>query len=394
MHISEYLNVVELDEAVKNKAIRAAHHDTLPLTLYTYTEHAMYQGQWNDAERKCRGLVVEDTGQIVAFCMKKFFNHGEHANGKSYAPPLPQGMDFEIFAKMDGSMGTAFFYEDQWHVASKGSFHSEQATWATERLRRIVAQAQYDENLSSSGYGSFPLSQHKTYTCEIIYPTNRIVVDYGELEDLVLLTVFDNATGAEELTEEHRLEWGWVGSVVPRYNPWGISVDELQILADENILLDEDNGDRTVTGSDNEGYVVRYADGTRCKIKLSDYLRLHKIVTNCTERSIWEALVAGTDVEQYLGDVPDEFHDWVVLVVARLKEEHQRLILEAREDFRYILEEIKPQDKKAFALEAVKQPSPSALFLLWDGNDSKLSDWAWKQIKPASTKPFRGASDV
>jgi hypothetical protein len=83
-----------------------------------------------------------------------------------------------------------------------------------------------------------------------------------------------------------------------------------------------------------------------------------------------------------------------MVVTQKLKDEHERLILEAHEDFRYIVERTGTEDKKAFALEAVKQPSPSALFLLWDGNDAKMSEWAWKQIKPASVKPFQVGDDA
>lgn len=390
MHISNLLNVDKLASEVQNGYIRVAKHESLPLKLYTYTDKTSYESRWNTETEVCRGLVVEDNGQVVAHCLRKFWNSSEHANGKSYAPPLPERLDFEIFAKMDGSMGTTFFYEDNWHVASKGSFHSEQAKWATDFLRNKLSGAEMAEGTMTEAASFDPLNKQKTYVCEIIYPTNRIVVDYGTLEDLVLLTVFDNRTGEEEFTEERKLEWGWVGSIVPYYEAFGISVAELQLLSDENVLLDEDNGDRTVAGTDHEGYVVRFSDGTRCKVKLSDYLRLHKIITNCTERSIWEALVeGGSKFESLLGSVPDEFYSWVVAVTQKLKNEHERLILEALEDFRYIVERTGTEDKKAFALEAVKQPSPSALFLLWDGNDTKMSEWAWKQIKPAATKPFR-----
>lgn len=393
MHVSNYLNTAELDKCIEDGLVRVAKHDTLPLKLYTYTEKAQYEGSWPDAARKCRGLVVEDNGQLIGWCMEKFFNHSEHANGKSYAPPLPERLDFEIFAKMDGSMGTAFFYEDNWHVASKGSFHSEQAKWATDSLRNKLSGAEMAEGTMTEAASFDPLNKQKTYVCEIIYPTNRIVVDYGTLEDLVLLTVFDNRTGEEELTEERKLEWGWVGSIVPYYEAFGISVAELQLLSDENVLLDEDNGDRTVAGTDHEGYVVRFSDGTRCKVKLSDYLRLHKIITNCTERSIWEALVeGGSKFDSLMGDVPDEFYSWVLEVKKRLDNEHRNLLLDVEREFEVIqgiLEADRSTSRKDFAIQAGLRSFPSALFLMLDNDQPKLNEWAWKQVKPDATKAFQ-----
>jgi RNA ligase len=411
MRLSEYLDVYELAHMIEAGRIREAKHESLPLTLYTYTERAQFAEEWTDSERKCRGLVVEDTGEIVAWSMKKFFNYSEHANGKSYAAPLP-AEEFEVFSKMDGSMGTVFFYDDSWHVASKGSFHSEQAQWATSYVRQKV------------DFGDFlvprcdALDKFTTYVCEIIYPTNRIVVDYGSLEDLVLLTAYaveDGAEWAGDGLERRKLEWGWVGSVVPWHDPCGISVGDLQTLADENILIgDEDqwtNNDREVSGTDSEGYVVRFKkSGIRCKIKLNDYLRLHKVLTNCTERSIWEVLSTGGSLDGFLENVPDEFREWVNETAQRLKEDYEFLLDDSYLEFVDVLYTSVPNfdlgqlgadlrssiDRKKFAAEAMREGKlyPSACFLHLDGKSSKLSEWAWKKIRPSAAKPFTGDADV
>ncbi len=50
------------------------------------------------------------------------------------------------------------------------------------------------------------LSPDKTYLFEIIYPENRIVVNYGDVEELVLLAIIDNAT-ALDLPEDLGFRW-------------------------------------------------------------------------------------------------------------------------------------------------------------------------------------------
>lgn len=399
MQLNRYVDGNDLMKSVHQEFIRVARHNELPLCLYTYTQKAVFDGTWSDATRKSRGMVVEDTGEIVGRCMPKFFNYSEHVNGKEYAGQLPVAQDFKIFAKMDGSMGTAFFYDDDWHVASKGSFHSEQAEWATKFLRKKLADGENEYMSKLNGFAmhatSFdPLDRQKTYVCEIIYPTNRIVVDYGALEDLVLLTVFDNETGEECMNEERKLEWGWVGSVVPEFDPHGIDVAELQLLADENVLVAEDE-DRTVGGTAAEGYVVRFEGGQRCKIKLSDYLRLHKILTQCNERTIWEAVSQGTSLHDFVENVPDEFHDWVLSVHKRLIADHASLLSEWEEEFYAVkFRAGEGCSRKEFALEALGSPHGAALFLHYDENDEKLNELAWKKLRPAAEKPFRKDADV
>ncbi len=43
------------------------------------------------------------------------------------------------------------------------------------------------------------IEKDKTYLFEIIYPENRIVIDYGDSDDLILLSIINNETGFDEL---------------------------------------------------------------------------------------------------------------------------------------------------------------------------------------------------
>lgn len=391
MRLHEYLDGASLLKGVTDGTIRAATHDTLPLTLYTYTEKAQFAGQWSDAERKCRGLVVEDTGLIIAMCMPKFFNYSEHANGKSYAAPLPDE-EFEIFEKMDGSLGTVFFYEDRWHVASKGSFHSDQAQWATRYLQKRLYPADYLGIESPTDFD--PLNSSKTYICEIVYPSNRIVVDYGNLEDLVFLTAYDTSTGVEDTSWDRKLEWGWVGSVVASYDPYSLSVAELQELADENVMLGdlEYLEDREVAGHEHEGYVIRFSSGIRCKVKLTDYIRLHKVLTGCSERAIWEKLRDGEDLNEWLANVPDELYDWVREVeerILRTVTEYVRQAFKEYEELQSRSEALGVHTKKDYFFYIESSEWKEELLLIQDLKLSKLHKKAWQLARPEHVTPFK-----
>ena len=77
-----------------------------------------------------------------------------------------------ITAKLDGSLGIAYTHpEGEVRLATRGSMTSHQATEATriwqEKYRRVAIPE-----------GTTPLF-------EIIYPDNRVVLNYGDMRDLV-----------------------------------------------------------------------------------------------------------------------------------------------------------------------------------------------------------------
>lgn len=355
-------------------AIEAGHvtrkiHPDLPLSILTYTREVQYGHYWTPVTMRCRGLIADDkTGEIVALPFPKIFvtaMHGAH----DFAPPLP-AEPFEIFEKADGSLIIAFHYDGNWHAASKGSFISDQAQWA---------QAVLD------GADLTGLDPGLTYLAEAIYPANRIVVDYGQREELMLLAAYRPADGTEAPLSEVAPHWKTVGPIV---RSWGVrdGLAELEKLAAESTTLDGS----TVGGTDEEGYVIRYASGARAKIKLSAYLTLHKLFTGTNERTIWEVLASGQEPSVLFDQVPDEFADWARGIAADLRARHDLLAGEAFAAHKAILATLPADpDRKTFALAAVKSEYRSALFLVHDGRDKAVSDWAWKQIKPHGDKPFK-----
>ena len=127
-------------------------HPTLPLTIWNYSEKVQYESLWDDVTSQCRGLVTDDKGDIVATPFKKFFNIEE---GK-HTPTS----EFDVYSKMDGSLGILFNYDGEWVMATRGSFTSDQAIKGMEMLSK------YDYSRLNKGY---------TYLFEIIYDDTRIV---------------------------------------------------------------------------------------------------------------------------------------------------------------------------------------------------------------------------
>ncbi|MEV7373181.1 RNA ligase [Streptomyces sp. NPDC090301] len=381
----------ELTAALTAGHITRKRHPELPLSIYTYTRACQYAQHWNEATTRCRGLVADDAdGRIVALPLPKFFNVSEHAAGRPYAPPLPDE-PFEVYDKVDGSLGVVFHYDGRWHVASKGSFTSVQATWAQRRL----------DAADTAG-----LTPGVTYLAEILHPGNRIVVNYGDRRDLVLLAAFDR-DGTEVPLAEAATGWQRVGSVVRTWPAMDLA--ELVALTESNTLPD---GHRA-TGTDAEGFVLRFASGRRAKAKLAEYVRLHKVLTGVTERDIWRghgiqrfaALPAGElakglgcsvaeveadggkPLDALLEQVPDEFDAWVREVIGGLEAaaaERERAVDEAYAGLAHLA-----GDRGAFARAAAGVPDRglrAALFLRLDGRPTDLL--LWRQLRPEATDPF------
>ena len=66
--------------------------------------------------------------------------------------------------------------------------------------------------------------------------------------------------------------------------------------------------DKAIEG---EGFVLRWPDGTRAKVKLDDYVRLHRLMFGTSTKTVWAALRAGETPEALTGDIPVELRAWI-----------------------------------------------------------------------------------
>jgi len=356
----------KLNKYYKDELVQKQVHPVLPLTIWNYTPKVQYgEGNaqykfWDDVTKQCRGLVTDNEGNVVARPFKKFFNIEENQH-----TPTEQ---FDVYEKMDGSLGILFNYKGEWVLATRGSFTSDQSVKGTELLQK------YDYQRLNPDY---------TYLFEIIYPENRIVCTY-DFEDLVLLGMIHTESG-----DEVNIHLG---------NDEDVRFKNLLNNLGFNIVRKYDGiSDYTYLKhaiSDNrEGFVVRFSNGDRMKIKGEEYLRLHKIMTNLSTTGVWEVLSTGGKMEDYLKDVPDEFYKKVKMYVQDLNYNFYRYSEYAgkvHDYFRYGKygdREVEPT-KKEFAehLEFCKvHPKVKSIcFAMWDRKP--YDHIIWNLVKPKFEK--------
>ena len=341
------MNKDKLDKLVGEGWLISQVHPTLDLTIYNYSQKTQYERMWNEETLSCRGLVLDSLGNVVARPFKKFFNLSE-VEGE--IPDLP----FEVFEKMDGSLGIFFWYNGNPIFASRGSFTSDQSKVGWEILKGMDY-----ENLKIG----------VTYLFEIIYPENRIVVDYGDTEKLVLLGAVETSTGEE-------IPYSGIGENLERFElvrKWA-NKKSISELAKENDLI-------------REGYVLRFSNGYRVKVKFEEYCRLHKIITNVSNIDIWEKLKDGLPLNEILDKVPDEFYGWVKNTENRLREEFQDTLGDSEKILYSIRKKLGDSERKVYAEEIKKNINPGILFNLLDGRNP--DQVIWKLVRPKWAKPFR-----
>lgn len=330
----------KVDELIASKHISVRKHPSADLFIYNYTQRTQWDNLWTPETKACRGLITDGARRIVARPFEKFFNVEQHET----LPAEP----FDVYEKLDGSLGVLYHVGGKPQIATRGAFESPQAREANRILAEKFPHLEFNPTL--------------TYLFEVIYPDNRIVVNYGDRRELVLLAIIETATGCElPLPTED------VGLPVVRRHD-GADLESLRALNLEN----------------QEGFVIRFKSGLRVKLKFADYKRLHKLLTGINERHIWEHLRAGT-FDAMLDRTPDEFMGWARGVEADLRAKYAAIVNRCEADFRDL------GDRRQTAAYFKTCQHPSVLFSMLD--QKPYADTVWRMVEPAVTRTFKVAEE-
>ncbi len=289
-YLDDILNVGRLGREIADGYVRVGNHPRLPLNILCYESKAMIDQHWTHEVRLSRGLIYNPTNlKVVARPFEKFFNYGE-----SHAPKIHGNTFVRLYDKIDGSLGIVYPTQDgNYAVATKGSFVSDQAVKGTQIWQRDFE-------------GRFRPPKNLTILVEIVYPENRIVLDYGDQEKLILLGAVDIETGVSYSPED--IIW-WRGEKAEQVGSgkWGFITS---------------NPDLAVFHRPNREGVVAWSPNldVRVKLKQPDYIEKHKAVFGLNEMTVWEAWEAERYVS-FINGLPEEVQDWARAVGERLATE-------------------------------------------------------------------------
>jgi len=366
MHI---IDLKKLDILVEQRLLSKKKHPLYNLWIYNYTPKQVYEGNWTFETLMCRGLIVDDTGLIIGRPFSKFFNLEEIKN------PLPIE-NFEVTEKMDGSLIIVTMYGKELIISSRGSFDSDHA----KKAKQLV--------LKNYPKGSF--KQGFTYLFELISPEFRVVIDYGKLEALYLITIIETATG-KEIQYDKILQNKIYNPIVQRF-PQKKDIWKLSELNLKN----------------KEGFVIRFTgpSNLRVKVKFEEYKRLHKLITRTSIKDIWLMLRYKQNLDEVLDRIPDEFYNWVKEKIEILQTKFSDLKTNVLKDYEECVNKLKldgidikswdiitrneqsseiKRIRKEIALLFKTKKNPSILFSILDNRD--IDDSIWKSIEPKHFLP-------
>lgn len=303
------------------------------LTLYNYTQRAQFDKVWTPETLMCRGLVCRGD-KIVARPFKKFFNLEEHKE------PLPAEVP-ELATKHDGSLLIVFHDGERWRAVTRGSFSNPQIDAATKWLEANCHK----------------LTPRITYLFELVAPWNRIVVHY-EQERMVLIGAIVTETGFDYSYSELGIAAGYADLEIVEY-----VVSPLRAI------------DLKQPFNNREGYVARFSNGLRVKMKFDDYKRVHAILSSASTDFVVDALASGK--KERIAGAPDEFMAWLREEETRVFGVYQNMLQEANDWAVKTNGMATQKDKALVILQAPEHIRPIAFNII---NKKDFVGAAWKQV--------------
>ena len=242
-----------LQKYVKETFVCYEKHPFADLHIYGYYGASENVHVWDGISKYCRGIILDGDGNVVEMPFMKFWTFRQYLSdnllllNEEQIIRVPSGK-FRITEKVDGTMVTLYWVEDCPYLATQRSFPNIKAIEATKILYEKYSHLFH------------VFDRNKTYVFEAIYPETKVLIDYGNTRDLVLIGVIDKASGKPERVPEnigfrtckdYTEEYGYIRDL-----------DELAALDLKN----------------QEGFVLYYENGSMVKLKFPWYSQAHSIL--------------------------------------------------------------------------------------------------------------------
>lgn len=340
-------NVSELLYEIEQGNIGIQKHPTEDLYLLYYTDKCSFGHHWTDLTMMCRGLITDLDWNIIQRPFKKFFNY-EELQDKSV---IPDSDNFVAYEKIDGSLGILYWIGDKPYITTKGSWTSEQGKHATELIQKNWYYRYWLENVDRS----------KTYLFEIVYPEDKHIVDYGDLDTLFLIGIIDTETGKD----------------IPLLSTTGFD----RVKEYKTGLNDWKKLRQHFSGVNREGFVVLWPDsGFRLKLKYESYLKAFYLRYKLTPKYILSVLMNGEVDTLQLDDLPQDSREPVEAQVQKFNSEFDRILYETRSFLKNYDQSTQTSKEVASDFSGFKY-SPVA-WAIWNKRSPDiLREITWKCVK-------------
>lgn len=268
--VIDYLKQNGLEALMSTYHISAKRHGTYPnLVLLKYDQIDSPMGE--KIVQECRGLILDETNNWIPVCFpySKFFNVEE-----GHAAQIDWN-SAKVLEKLDGSIISLYFYNGKWHVSTSGTPDAN-APVNKENLLFVDLFWSVWKELEYS----MPINSNVCYMFELMTKENRIVVPHAK-NRLVLHGARDMQTLKELKPQFIAANHGWE------------CVKAFPLRTLEDVLV----ASKLLNPMECEGYVVCDTNFNRVKIKSPQYVALHHIKSNLSNRRMLEIILANEGAE-------------------------------------------------------------------------------------------------
>jgi hypothetical protein len=313
-------------------------------------------------------LLSPGTTTILAFPMRRFFNHGQGSAAEiDWSDPK-----LAVLEKLDGTLCIVYYdpFTDKWCVATRSvpeadlTMDNGMFTFRTLFEKALTETTGYEFDV----FTRF-LDKAYTYCFELTTPYNRIVVEYKK-NGITLLAVRGLVT-LQELDFKHP-----VVDLLPTSLP--LVQGHTYTTVDELVTWVS-----SLNPMEHEGVVVRDSKFNRIKVKNAAYVAYNKVrdALATSPRNIVELILSEKD-DDVVSFLPEE----IVKNLQMIKSGIQLAIREHDEAYQIAKAEadkIVPGDKKTFAILVTKDKGlwTAPFFQMFDGKASNMKDFIAKNRK-------------
>ncbi len=241
-----------LQHYVKETFICYEKHPFADLHIYGYYESPDAPVVWDDISKNCRGIILDGSGNVVELPFEKFWTFKQYISddlvllNDNRIMQIPQGK-FRITEKVDGTMVTLYWVDEKPYLATQRSFTNVKAIEATKILYEKYSHL----------FNTF--NKRYTYVFEAIYPETKVLIQYGDTRDLILIGMIDKETGKPVPVQEIGFR------ICKDYTPLYGNITDFDDLAALNL-------------PNQEGFVIYFDNGDMMKLKFPWYKNAHSIL--------------------------------------------------------------------------------------------------------------------
>lgn len=261
--------------------------------ILNYTRSCQYDKKWNDITIKCRGVVLDNDYNLIAYPFPKFFNTFEHSVVEVKA--ISQIGYESVLEKYDGSCIIAFKRNGIIYTNTRGSWSTEYSKIAN----RLLIESGTD------------LIEGYTYVFELCAPSfDKIVVKYDH-DFIVCLGIFDGNFVEVPYKDLNKFV---KTKIAKEYKFDNMSLEEI-------VKLDWDN---------HEGFVFKLKPNNvlsfdRFKGKFDNYMRKHFFLSHFSENVCFDFWLNDKKIDM---ELEEEFVQYIEEFNQKFEKQYKRCLEE------------------------------------------------------------------